>query len=239
MNNVETFLELYGLAAIFAVMLIKGIGVPIPIPADAIMLATSARVASGRMILWEAFIAILIASVIGGLIQFVLVRGPGRSILYRYGRYLGVTPARLDAASDRLKGGGILTIGVAILTPGVRSVAIPAAGLADIPLRRFIGGLIVGSGAFLALHFALGLAGGSLLATVGTVISPPLLITCVIGVVVAGFFVWYIIRRRQMPQASQREVLASAVGAWHEAACPACWALGAVDSLQIHGNERE
>lgn len=237
MAEVETFLELYGLAAIFVVMLIKGIGVPIPIPADAIMLATSARVASGRMILWQAFVAILIASVIGGLIQFVLVRGPGRSILYRYGHYLGVTPLRIDAASARLKGGNIFTIGVAILTPGVRSVAIPAAGIAGIPLQRFLGGLLVGSATFLALHFLIGLAGGTLLNTVGTVFPLPVLIGGIVGLLALGLGVWYVIRRRQLPHASNAEVLKQAVGAWHEATCPVCLCLGAVERLQLQTAE--
>jgi membrane protein DedA with SNARE-associated domain len=237
MTEVETFLELYGLAAIFVVMLVKGIGVPIPIPADAIMLATSARVASGRMILWQAFVAILIASVIGGLIQFILVRGPGRSILYRHGHYLGITPARLDAASARLRGGNILTIGVAILTPGVRSVAIPAAGIAGIPLQRFVLGLLVGSATFLALHFLIGLAGGTLLNTVGSVIPLPVLIGGIIGLLVVGLGVWYFIRRRQMPHATNTEVLKQAVGAWHEAACPVCLCLGAVERLQLQTAE--
>jgi len=218
-------------------MLVKGIGVPIPIPADAIMLATSARVASGRMILWQAFVAILIASVIGGLIQFALVRGAGRSILYRYGGRLGVTPARLDAASARLKRGGILGIGLAVLTPGVRSVAVPAAGIADIPLRYFVSGLTLGSAAFLTLHFALGLLGGSLLALASAAVPLPALIAAGIALLAVGLGVWYVIRRRQMPKASRREVLESAVGAWHEAACPVCLCLGAVDRLQIHAHD--
>ena len=39
MNGIETFLSLYGLPAMFIVLLVKSIGVPIPIPADVIMLA--------------------------------------------------------------------------------------------------------------------------------------------------------------------------------------------------------
>jgi membrane protein DedA with SNARE-associated domain len=199
------------------------------------MLATSARVASGRMGLGQAFVAILIASVAGGLIQFALVRGPGRSVLYRYGHILGLTPERLDAAAARLKNGNVLGIGLAILTPGVRSVAIPACGLAGIPSRRFTGGLTLGSGAFLALHFALGLAGGALLATLTAVIPLPVLIGIVVALLALGLGAWYVIRRRQNPQGARREVLEDALGAWHEATCPVCLCLGAVDALQVYG----
>jgi membrane protein DedA with SNARE-associated domain len=79
MSDLDTFLDLYGLAAIFAIMLVKSAGVPIPIPADALMLATSARAAQGKLVVSQAFIALLIALVIGGVIQFALVGGPRRN----------------------------------------------------------------------------------------------------------------------------------------------------------------
>src|SRR6266704_5508573 len=130
MNGIDLFLVQYGVAAIFIVLLVKSLGVPIPIPADLIILTAALRAAQGKLILWQACIAILIALVLGGLIQFVLVRGPGRGLLYRFGRYIGLTSPRLDAASDKVKKGGILGISVAILVPGVRGAAIAASGLA-------------------------------------------------------------------------------------------------------------
>src|SRR5438270_6680188 len=118
MNSIDVFLIQYGLAAVFVLMLTKSIGVPIPIPGDVIILAAAARAAEGKLILWQAFLAILLALTIGGLIQFALIRGPGRNLLYRFGRYIGLTTARLDAASAKIKKGGILTLSVAILVPG-------------------------------------------------------------------------------------------------------------------------
>lgn len=94
--ELEPFLEAYGLAAIFGVMLLKSIGVPIPIPADVIMLVASARAASGRISLVGAFAALLLALSVGGVIQFALIRRIGRGMLLRYGRFLGITEVRLD-----------------------------------------------------------------------------------------------------------------------------------------------
>jgi len=231
--DINTFLDVYGLAAIFTLLLIKAIGVPIPIPADALMLAASARVADGKFVLWQAFLAILVALVAGGMVQFVIVQGPGRSLLYRYGRYLGLTPERLDKATGKVKDGNPVTIGVAILTPGVRSVTIPACGIAGVAFNRFVSGITLGSGLFLALHFFLGLIGGSLLSRLGEIISVPYLVSGLVVFLLVGLGIWYAIRRRQMPHASRSEVFQSALGAWHEATCPACLALGAVNKLQI------
>ncbi len=231
--DIETFLNMYGLAAVFVIMLVKAIGVPIPIPADALMLATSARVATGRMALPAAFVALLVALLAGGLVQFTLVRGAGRGLLTRYGHYLGITPERLGVAAQRMQTGGVVGIGVAVLTPGVRSIAVIACGLAGIPVRLFAPGLLLGSGLFLALHFFLGYVGGSLLATVSTAIPLPVVALIVVALLAAGFGVWYAIRRRQRPQASVGAILADAAESWHEATCPVCLALGAVDRLQI------
>jgi membrane protein DedA with SNARE-associated domain len=236
MDDLNTFLDVYGLIAIFGVMLAKSAGVPIPIPADALMLATSARVATGKLILVPAFIAILIALVVGGIVQYALVRRAGRGFLYRFGRYLGLTPSRLDSAAEKVKKGGTVGIGLAVLTPGVRSVAVIGSGLAGIPIRQFLPGLVLGSSLFLALHFFLGYVGGTLLNTLGSLVSIPSLIVGIIVLLVIGLGVWVFIRRRQLPNASNAEVLSEAVGAWHEAVCPVCLALGAAERLQIRGN---
>src|SRR5258707_6609685 len=62
--------------------------------------------------------------------------------------------------------GGLLGIGVAGPTPGVRSAVVPACGLTGIAWRLFLPGLALGSAVDLALHFAIGYAGSSILATI-------------------------------------------------------------------------
>src|SRR5947209_9583473 len=119
MHSFDLFLIQYGLAAIFLLLFVKSIGVPIPIPADLLVLTAAASAAAGKFGLWQAAGAVLLATVLGGLIQFALARGPGRGLLYRFGRYLGLTQARLDAVSTRVKKGGIVGISTAIVVPGI------------------------------------------------------------------------------------------------------------------------
>src|SRR5258706_5852771 len=99
MNGIDIFLIQYGLAAIFMIMLIKTIGIPIPIPGDLIIFTAAVRVAQGELVGWQVFFAILIALLLGGLIQFVLARGPRGGLLCRFGRYVGLTKPVIDAAS--------------------------------------------------------------------------------------------------------------------------------------------
>ena len=221
MDGLEAFLDSYGVAAACAVMLVKAIGIPIPIPGDVIMLATAARAAEGKVLLWLAFVGLLAALVLGGTLQFLLARGPARSVVIRYGNRLGLTEARLDQASARMRKGGLLAVGVAVLTPGVRTAVIPASGLASIPIRIFLPGLALGSAVDLALHFAIGFAGSSILATI--VQPAPIAVIAVLAVI--GLAAWLLLARRRRASA------ATAVNAWAQATCPVCLVVGSVASV--------
>jgi membrane protein DedA with SNARE-associated domain len=238
MNDLDAFLDTYGLLAIFCLMLVKATGVPVPIPGDLILLATAARAAEGRWVLWHAFIVILLAQVLGGMVQFWLARGPGRGALYRFGRYLGLTAARLDRAAAFVQRGGALGIGLAILTPGLRAAAVAGCGLAGLSLGTFVPGLLLGSIGFLSLHFLLGYLGGALLGVVAPRIPVGGLIVGALVLMAIGLVAWALIRKRQRPSAPTAEVVAEALGAWHEATCPACLLLGSAEDHLAHAGHR-
>lgn len=235
MNGIDALLIHYGLAAIFVLLLVKSVGVPVPIPADVIILTAAAWAAGGKLVLWQAVLAILVALVLGGSVQYLLARGPGRNLLYRFGRYLGLTQARLDAASVRVKKGGMFGVGLAILIPGVRGVAIAASGLAGVPLRTFLPGLVLGSSLFLALHVFLGFLGGSLFAIVGKVVPSAGIGLIVLLLLVVVFLLWLIAYRRQ--KEARQELDAASVEVWHEGMCPVCLALYTANQLRAYSLE--
>jgi membrane-associated protein len=217
--------------AIFIILLLKSAGVPIPIPADLIILTAALRTAQGKLTLWQALIAILLALVLGGLIQFALARGPGRGLLYRFGRYIGLTSPRLDAAFEKVKKGGIPAISVAFLVPGVRGAAVAASGLANMPLRTFLPGLVVGSALFLSLHFFLGYLGGSIFSVVGHMLSSATIALLILGLIVIVFVLWVVAyRRKKVPHG---EIESAPLELLQEGICPACLALFSANQLRL------
>jgi membrane protein DedA with SNARE-associated domain len=111
---------------------------------------------------------------------------------------------------------GPFGISLAVLTPGVRSAVVPACGLTHVPLSIFLPGLAIGSAIDLTLHFGIGVAGSSLLATL---LAPsPLLVAVVLAVV--GLGAWLLLARRRGATTAQ------AVNAWTQATCPVCLTLG-------------
>jgi len=235
--NLETLLMQYGLLAIFLLLLIKSFGVPIPIPGDLILLTAAVGAFKGNFPLWQAFIVTLIPLLIGALTQFTVARGPGRNILLRFGRYLGLTPARLDAASTRVKQGGFIGICISMLIPGIRDLCTVASGLAGLPFRAYVPGLVLGTTLFIAIHFVIGYLGNSLFLQLAHLLpSTPILILIALLFLIA-FALWAIAHYRQ--KAVRREQNATVLEMWHEGVCPACLALSVISPLPALVKEAE
>jgi len=235
--DLDTLLIQYGLLAILLLLFIKATGVPIPIPADVILLAAAVSAAQGKFDLWQTIVVILIGVVLGGIIQFLLARGPGRNVLLRFGRYLGLTPTRLAAASARVMKGGVIGMTITMLIPGIRGVAIVAAGLAGLPLRIFVPGLALGTALFLGAHFLIGYLGSSLLVVLGNVFSPfPILVLGLVLLLIV-FALWAIIVYRRKKARPERG--ATVLEMWHEGICPVCLALSAASPLPTPAKESE
>lgn len=220
------FLNQYGLVAIFAIMMLKEIGLPVPIPADLIMLGAAASAAAGKFDAQGGFIAvflvILIPMFVGGIVQFTIAKGPGRAFVYRIGKYIGLTEARLEKAMSAVRKGGTTAVTIGLTTPGVRIATVPASGLANLSPGVFLPGLMLGSAFFLGWHFALGYLGGLALSLLSL---PPLVIVGILAVVVVLGIVGWRYARRRSKQQGQAIGAGEAYLEWADASCPACIAI--------------
>ena len=111
-----------------------------------------------------AYVALALAAtlgyLVGALVGWLLGRFGGRELLERYGRWLHVTPERLERADAWFRRWGRPGVLIGTVTPVLRSfVAIPA-GLFEMPLVQFLGLALVGSAvwsfAFVGIGYALG-----------------------------------------------------------------------------------
>ena len=110
-----------------------------------------------------AFVAVAVAgalgTVVGAVAGWAIGFAGGRPFLERHGRWLHVTPAKLDRAHAWFERYGNVTVAVGLALPLVRSfIAIPA-GIARMPLARFVPLALVGASVFC---FALAGAGWAL-----------------------------------------------------------------------------
>ena len=202
------------LLALAGLILVKEIGVPVPVPGDLVVIGAGVAASRGDLDPALALAALVLASVVGGTTQFLLLRSVARPTILRLLARFGAA-GRIDAQTERLRRGGARGLAVARMTPGVRIVAIAASAVAGLPALAFLAGLVVGNGLFFAAHFALGLiVGEPILAIVGGALGSIALVG--LGLAVLGVFGWLVIRRRRP---------AVPVASWADACCPACLGL--------------
>src|SRR3989442_11835756 len=70
----------YGLLAIFVVMLVKEIGVPVPVPSDLLMVGAGPQIAAGLYSPLELPLPLAVSVLVGGPGQVPPPRTPGRAI---------------------------------------------------------------------------------------------------------------------------------------------------------------
>jgi membrane protein DedA with SNARE-associated domain len=166
-GSFTTFIGNHGVYAVFALMLLSAV---IPAASEVVMLyggaVAAGAFASAHVIVFGqhigkgvwAFITMAVAGVLGcwlgALVGWMVGVFGGRPFLQRYGRWLHVTPAKLDRAEHWFERYGPLTVAAGLSIPVVRSfVAIPA-GIARMKLRVFAPLALIG-----CVPFCFGLGG--------------------------------------------------------------------------------
>jgi membrane protein DedA with SNARE-associated domain len=223
--------DLPTLVFLAAILAVKEAGLPIPIPGDLLVIGAGVAAARGGLPAAAIVVVLIAATVIGGIVQFALVRGRARSAILGLLDRFGLSQATVERGAARLRTGGAAKVAVARMTPGVRIVAIASSALAGVATATFLTGLIVGNGLFLGGHFLLGLVVGE--PAVRIVSGAGLaLIAAGVGLAVLGATGWWLIaRRRSRLQAEAGDDSASEALApldWTDACCPACLALAVV-----------
>jgi membrane protein DedA with SNARE-associated domain len=217
--------EWTALVAILGLILVKEAGVPIPVPGDLVVIGAGVAAGRGDVDPGVALVGIFVASIAGGIVQYGLLRSVARPALLSLLGRLG-SAERVDRQTERLRRGGARSVAVARSTPGVRIVAIAASALAGIPAAAFVAGLAIGNALFIGAHFALGyVVGEPVVATVGGALGPLAIVAVALALV--GAVGWYVLGRiRGRRPAPMLETVA----AWTDACCPACLALGGLET---------
>jgi membrane protein DedA with SNARE-associated domain len=151
-----SFLDRHGLLAAFIFLLIEEAGVPVPVPGDFLMLYLGVRAGEGRVPLWQAIVVMELATVVGATFLYVAARIAGRGLVYRYGRFIRLTPERLDSAEKWLTHHGTRAIFLGRLLPGLRIVTAVACGVFRVPAAIYIPAMSLGALLYIVVYTLLG-----------------------------------------------------------------------------------
>lgn len=160
-DNVLSLLARHTFLAILLAVIIEELGLPMPIPTDVMIVfaGTSAGRSLPQLALF--FVALTLASAVGGSGLYAIVRRGGRPLVDRFGRYVHLGPERLAHAESLLARGGWGSIALGRAIPGVRYATVIACGLLKVPFPRYLVGHVAGSSVYIAAFLALGAIFGS------------------------------------------------------------------------------
>ena len=117
----------------------------IPLPSEMIMPFAGWLVATGRFTLWGIALAGAIGCVVGSIPAYYAGKYGGRPLVVKYGKYVLMNAAHLDQAERFFARRGEITVLVARLLPVVRTFIAFPAGVARMPMGKFIVYTFVGS----------------------------------------------------------------------------------------------
>lgn len=144
----------WGYLTIFVVIVLGNIGVPVP--EEAIMVLAG-------LLIWEKklwFPAVVIVgffgAVVGDNLGYWAGRRYGRALIECYGQRLFITSERLDSMQRFVNRYGSFGVFLARFIPGLRFMAGPLTGIANMPFPRFLLANIAGAAIYVPLVVAFG-----------------------------------------------------------------------------------
>lgn len=197
--HLTTFVSHYGLFAIFILMTLES--ACIPIPSEVVVPMAGYLVFQHSLSFTASLIVVVIANVFGGWIAYLVGTTGGRAFILRYGRYILLNPHHLERAERWFSRRGELTVFVARLLPAFRTFISLPAGIAKMPLGRFLFYSTLGS---IPWNVALLIAGYQLGAhweSIGTHLKPITYIGIALFVI-ALLWVWFGRRQGSTPSRS-------------------------------------
>ncbi|HKV22770.1 MAG TPA: DedA family protein [Mycobacterium sp.] len=157
-GDLQPLLEHYGYLAVGGFVLLEDFGVPVP--GETILIAAAVFAGSGHMNIAVVIVVAVLGAIIGDNIGFAVGHFGGRPLVERFGRYVFLTPKRLDHAEEYFDrhGGKIVTF--ARFVEGLRQVNGLLAGIVGMHWAKFLAFNAVGAVLWVGTWAAVGYLAG-------------------------------------------------------------------------------
>jgi len=116
-----------------------------PFPSELVLPPAGYLASQGKMELWIVVLLGIVGSVLGALFNYWISFRLGRPFILRFGKYVGLTARAYDRAEEAFRRHGEISTFIGRLIPGLRQYISLPAGLARMPIPRFV--LFTGLGA--------------------------------------------------------------------------------------------
>jgi membrane protein DedA with SNARE-associated domain len=136
-GHLQPVLEHYGYLAVGGFVLLEDFGVPVP--GETILIAAAVFAGSGHMNIAVVILVGVIAAIIGDNIGYAIGHFGGRPLARRFGRYVFLTPERLDHAESFFNRHGGKVVTIARFVEGLRQANGILSGIVGMHWLKFLG----------------------------------------------------------------------------------------------------
>lgn len=194
MEGVFDWVAAHGYGALFALLALGVVG--LPIPDETLLVFTGYLISQGKLHPAGAFAAAVAGSWTGISLSYVLGRTLGVGVVHRYGKYIHLTEARLAYVNrwfDRI-GHWMLFVGYYIA--GVRHFTAVVAGMSRLGIPTFLAYAWTGGAVWVATFLTMGYFLGENWRQVAELVHRYLLYASI--TIVATGAVWYIVWKKRV-----------------------------------------
>jgi membrane protein DedA with SNARE-associated domain len=159
LHTLEPTLDHYGYIAVVGLVFVEDFG--IPVPGETVLILAAVYAGDGRLNIWLVILLGFLGAILGDNVGFTIGHFGGRRLTERYGRYVFLTPERLDRATVFFDDHGGKIIIVARFIEGLRQANGIIAGSAQMRWRRFLIFNAIGAALWVAVWASVGYFSGT------------------------------------------------------------------------------
>ena len=191
-------LDSYGYLAVGGLLFLEDFGVPVP--GETILIAAAVYAGAGSLNIALVVAIGVLAAVAGDNVGFAIGNLGGRRIVERFGRYVLLTPARVETAERFFTRHGGKIIVVARFIEGLRQANGIIAGLGGMRWRRFLGFNTLGAVLWVGVWSTLGYLTGTNIGPIYQQVSRyQLYVLIVVAVLIVAFVLWRLLHGHHRP----------------------------------------
>ena len=195
LHSLQPTLNHYGYLAVAGLVLLEDFGVPVP--GETVLILGAVYAGTGRLSIVLVALLGFLAAVTGDNIGFAIGRFGGRRLVERYGRYILLTPERLDKATEFFERRGAGIIVVARFIEGLRQANGIIAGTTEMHWARFLAFNAVGAALWVGLWSSVGYFSGDHITSIyNTATRYTVYFAIAFGVLVVAYIAYRVRRAR-------------------------------------------
>ncbi|MBV9337291.1 MAG: DedA family protein [Solirubrobacterales bacterium] len=158
LHDLEPTLDRFGYLALGLIFL-EDFGVPVP--GETVLIISAVYAGTGRLNIWLVALIGFLAAVLGDNVGFAIGHFGGRPLAERYGKYIFLTPERLDKTTSFFDRHGGKVIVIARFVEGLRQANGLIAGITGMHWKKFLPFNMLGAALWVAVWVSVGYFSGS------------------------------------------------------------------------------